>query len=163
MIYTLIFSLGMLVGTPASIESILLVEGQEESIPSFAEVETTFKFRQSYWVKVNIQVNQNGEYVLSGGKKYLRAMTFYDESGMKLTSGNHVKIGLSTGSQTIYIFYPFLDPKEDHGVAISLVPSAIFFEKETASQMVKTGFLVIVFFFICLESCLLCCSKKERK
>lgn len=151
MIYAFLFSLMMLVDTPAFVESIELQEGIEDSMPIFNSDSTTINVRGSYWAKVNIQVLEEGDYIVSGGKKYLRAMTFYDASRSRLTTGNHTEIKLEPGSSSIYIYYPFLDSKEENGVSISIVPSAEYYERETPNQMVKTGFLVIVFFLFVLS------------
>ncbi|WP_422359502.1 histidine kinase dimerization/phosphoacceptor domain -containing protein [Reichenbachiella sp.] len=151
MIYAFLFYWMILSGMPVHIESIKLKSGTEDSIPTFETIDTELQFKQSYWAEVKMEIRTSGDYFIVGGKKYLRSMVFYNDRGEKLSTGNFVRVELDSGTQKVFIFYPFLDPKEDGGVALSVLPSARYLEQEAPSQMVKTGFLVIVFFLFVLS------------
>lgn len=142
----------VLLSSPSNeILSVQINEGKSGSIPKFANTEQEVQFKKSYWAKIVIDLKDKGDYVLSGGKKYLRNMDFFDEQGNLIGSGNNVELELYEGRNTIYIFYPFLDPKEELIVSIELTPSAEFYKLAQKNQMTKTGFLVIVFFLFILS------------
>ncbi|MDW3209987.1 MAG: histidine kinase dimerization/phosphoacceptor domain -containing protein [Reichenbachiella sp.] len=146
----LFFSWLLIAPAPESIISIEISEGQLDAIPDFDTTSDEIKFRQAYWAKVVVEVEYEGDYVLSGGKKYLRNMTFFDASKTKIGTGNSLEVRLNKGRSTQYIFYPFLDPK-DEKVSIKLTPAAEYYKSAQAEQMMKTGFLVIVFFLFVLS------------
>ena len=103
----------------------------------------------SYWAKVEIHPDENGNYTLQGGNWYMQCMQFFDDQLNPLCRGNTVTIGLNRNENTtIYIFYPFIDEKEQSGFAMNVERHEDFLETKNAKDLAQTSFISILIFIL---------------
>lgn len=147
----LILLICLLTNDGAEITSLSICPGERNEWPSFEhQVNQGYLVQEPHWVKVNLKSYADGRFVLKGGKNYLTGMTYFDENRNKIGNGNSVELNLSAGHHEVMIYYPFLDPKEDQGVMVNVLPSDEYYKKLASEQRGTTGFLVIVLFLFFL-------------
>ena len=62
----------------------------------------------------------------------MQQVSFFDESGKAIYTGNHIEVKLKNGDNTFYLYYPFVDDKDKSGVTISLIEPNDFNEENLA-------------------------------
>lgn len=132
--------------------SISVSIGNEDLVPStftpLNELEHLV-IRTSYWARVDIMSNPQGEYILQGGKSNLKKISFYNAKGEFIGTGNHIKISLNNEKSTYYLFYPFVDEKDGNLLSIALKDEIRFLKErsnERVSQLAFHSFLAFPLF-----------------
>lgn len=151
-IYGLIVFISLLT-TPEAI-TYEISEGRQDKIPeSFQPLtkKNSLNTQNSYWVKVKMNVKNDNDFVLTGGEDYMQCMTFYAKDESKIGMGNKVELSLRQGMNIVYIFYPFLDLKEENRVSVELIASSDYYENELRDKTFKSLFSGIVFFLFLMS------------
>lgn len=112
---------------------------------ALGQIEKT-EIRTPYWVKVSKQVEPGKRYVLQGGNWYMQNLTFYNEQGTKLKTGNHLSFEADTRGHTFYIFYPFADEKDNDLFSIRIETEADFLHRENNKNVFQYMFQASLFF-----------------
>lgn len=146
----LVLFFGLLISIETEIISLEICQGTKSEWPVFDNKLTNYNLQDPHWAKVQLNCSSSGKYILKGGKNYLTDMTYFDSNRNRLGHGNSVELVLSPGLHDVYVYYPFLDPKEEDGVAISILPADVFYQQSVVDRMVLTGFLVVVLFLFFL-------------
>lgn len=129
-------------------------EGIEGQIPKvFYELKEydELDHRGSYWVKATLEAQEEGDYILKGGQNYMQCMLFFDKNGQEISLGNQVELSLKKKLTTIYIYYPFLDPKEKKGISLELYRSNDFHNLIFRDKIINVAFIGILL-FVCFLS-----------
>ncbi len=109
---------------------------------------TAFDWKDSYTLKAQINVQEEGDYVLQAGNWYMACMQFLDAKKRFLSQGNNIKLHLQQGDTTIFIHYPFIDQKSSVKFNVQLLPRLEFVEKEFKKNVFQAFFLSIVGFLV---------------
>jgi two-component sensor histidine kinase len=59
--------------------------------------------------------------ILKAGNWYMQQVSFYDVAGNVIYVGNNVEVALLKGSNTFYLYYPFVDDKDSNGLTVSVI------------------------------------------
>lgn len=120
-----------------------VAKGFENKIPiEFTDVTELnhLEIRSSYWAKVEINGQVEGNYILQGGKASLKKIRFYDEEKNLIGTGNNVKIRLKAESLTYYLYYPFVDEKDGDLLSIRVVEEIQFLKARFIERTFQLAF-----------------------
>ncbi len=81
---------------------------------------STLSKRISFWLLVAVTVEEDQTKILRAGNWYMQQVSFFDEFGKALYTGNHVEVSLKKGNNTFYLYYPFVDDKDSNGLTVSV-------------------------------------------
>ena len=80
----------------------------------------------SFWVQVTISSDVDQQKILKAGNWYMQQVSFYDGAGKVIYIGNNVEVALLKGSNTFYLYYPFVDDKDSKGLTVSVISVSDF-------------------------------------
>ncbi len=98
----------------------------------------------SFWLLVTVTVEEDQAKILKAGNWYMQQVSFFDEFGKAMYTGNHVEVPLKKGSNTFYLYYPFVDDKDKNGVTVSLIDPKVFNEEILAMRIGQVFFAAAV-------------------
>lgn len=128
--------------------------GLEDNLPlTFLEFNdsTDLQFRKSYWIKTIFSVYREDDYVLIGGRPYMKNLVFYGDHFERLSSGNLHEMHLKAGTYTLYIYYPFKDFQDKNEISLDLIQSSNYYKSQLKSKAYHEVFIGVLL-FICLLS-----------
>lgn len=149
-------------GTPRF--EIAVATGKSNQMPNeWLQIEeiAEYEIGQSYWVRVQVENNVSGNYVMKGGNWYMQNLSFFDSQRRFIGKANNVNLSLGENANTFYIFYPFRDEKEKEVFAISVTPELDFLEKKERKNIVQVAFQSILFFLFFISG-FLAFSSRDR-
>ncbi len=98
----------------------------------------------SFWLLVTVTVEEDQTKILKAGNWYMQQVSFFDEFGKVMYAGNHVEVQLKKGSNTFYMYYPFVDDKDKNGVTVSLIDPKVFNDENLAMRTGQAFFAAAV-------------------
>lgn len=125
--------------------------GYSNEIPiSFKKLNSdeVLPLKGSCWVELKVQINQRGDYVITGGNRYMQNMSYYGSEKILLAKGNSYEATLQPGLHTFYIFYPFIDFKARSALDIHVENAAVFYKDRlfyTSSHVLFISIIVFLF------------------
>lgn len=108
-------------------------------------------WKESYWLKVDLEVEKPGSYVLQGGNWYMANMEFFDSINRQIGDGNSISLELEKGSHTFYIYYPFIDQKSDVAFNVIFESETQYLRKAHKKNVYQVAFLSIIGFLILIS------------
>ncbi len=98
-------------------------KGTKDEIPtSFKQLSPSDLSKHiSFWVQVTISSDVDQHKILKAGNWYMQQVSFYDVAGNVIYVGNNVEVALLKGSNTFYLYYPFVDDKDSNGLTVSVI------------------------------------------
>lgn len=127
------------------------VGGPNEVPEGFKKLNANEKlpFKGSCWVELKLRINQQGNYVITGGNRYMQNMAYYGYDRTLLANGNNYEATLQQGIHTFYIFYPFIDFKARSAINVSVAPAANYYKEKLFYSSSHVLFIsIIVFLFL---------------
>ena len=106
----------------------------------------------SFWVLVSITAENDEIKILKAGNWYMQQVSFFDESGKLMITGNHSKVVLRKGENHFYLFYPFVDDKDKNGVTVSLFNPDDFNAENLAMHTAQYVFSAIIGLLLLLSA-----------
>lgn len=157
MLLTLLFILtNLMTGSipNAQIVSIAWSPGEQNNLPfEFNKLHPTERLplKGAYWVELKIQINEQGNYVITGGNRYMQSMSYYDSDKRLLTKGNNCEMVFQKGLYTVYIFYPFIDFKARSAIHVNVTSTAEYYKNRLFYSSSHVLFIAIVVFLFFLS------------
>lgn len=106
----------------------------------------SINWKSDYYIRVDIQQGEAGNFVLKGGNWYMEAMTFYTGEMAVLKTGNHLSVDLNSSDTTFIIYYPFVDQKSRKAFNVQLLDQIIFLKSQESKNVLQSIFQSITLF-----------------
>jgi two-component sensor histidine kinase len=130
-------------------------QGEEGKIPTaFKPLHASDLSKHiSFWLIVTVTVDESQTKILKAGNWYMQQVSFFDEYGIAVFTGNHVAVKLKKGDNTFYLYYPFVDDKDKDGASVSLINQTDFNEENLAMRTGQYVFTAIIGLLLLLSAC----------
>ena len=151
MLACLTYALLLSISLPTYDVNLRIAEGKITEIPAVFRSLEELKAspNQSYWVKLELDLETSQSFVIQSGNWYMQSTSFFDENRNLLGKGNTLKI-VGSGKKSYYLFYPFADLKNPDFFTISILRENDFLKKKYKTDTFQIAFLstLIFIFFV---------------
>jgi len=134
--------------------SIKMAQGTISELPEhfdFLDSNAQYDVKHPHWVRVDLLSPKSQHIVLVGGKLYMKNLRFFDENFRSIGEGSFAEAKLVGGTNTFYIYYPFLDQKEANGVSVTVARAVEFYRGRDFMSAIHIAFVSLVFFLFMLS------------